>query len=168
MKVLVAVASKQGATKQIAERIGAVLRDARIDVVVQPVEAVTELDRYDAFVVGSAVRIGHWLEPARRFVREHAEALSQRPVWLFSSGPIGDPPLPEMEALEAPELVASLGARGHVTFPGKLQKGGLGLAERAIVAAVRAPEGDFRPWPEIDAWAAGIATELRTRVLVPA
>jgi menaquinone-dependent protoporphyrinogen oxidase len=57
--------------------------------------------------------------------------------------------------------MATLRARDHRVFAGKLEKEGLGLAERAIVAAVRAEEGDFRPWAEIDAWAAGIAAELR-------
>ena len=38
---------------------------------------------------------------------------------------------------------------------------GLGFAERAMVAAVKVPEGDFRPWVEIEAWATGIARTLQ-------
>ena len=94
MNVLVTVASRQGATKEIAERIGEVLSAAGLGATVEPVEAVGDVDRYDAVVLGSAVRIGHWIEPARRFVRDHSAALATRPVWLFSSGPIGDPPKP--------------------------------------------------------------------------
>jgi menaquinone-dependent protoporphyrinogen oxidase len=168
MNVLVTVASRQGATKEIAERIGEVLSAAGLGVTVEPVEAVSDVARYDAVVLGSAVRIGHWIEPARRFVRDHAAALASRPVWLFSSGPIGNPPKPAGEPLEIGDLLATLHARGHRVFPGKLEKDGLGIAERAIVAAVRAEEGDFRPWAEIDAWAAGIAAELRAGDVVPA
>jgi menaquinone-dependent protoporphyrinogen oxidase len=168
MNVLVTVASRQGATKEIAERIGEVLSAAGLGVTVEPVEAVGDVARYDAVVLGSAVRIGHWIEPARRFVRDHAAALASRPVWLFSSGPIGNPPKPAGEPLEIGDLLATLHARGHRVFPGKLEKDGLGIAERAIVAAVRAEEGDFRPWAEIDAWAAGIAAELRAGDVVPA
>ena len=168
MNVLVTVASRQGATKEIAERIGEVLSAAGLGATVEPVEAVGDVDRYDAVVLGSVVRIGHWIEPARRFVRDHGAALATRPVWLFSSGPIGNPPRPAGDPLEIGELMATLHARDHRVFAGKLEKEGLGLAERAIVAAVRAEAGDFRPWAEIDAWAAGIAAELRAGVVVPA
>ena len=168
MKVLVTVASRQGATKEIAERIGEVLSAAGLGATVEPVEAVGDVDRYDAVVLGSVVRIGHWIEPARRFVRDHGAALATRPVWLFSSGPIGNPPRPAGDPLEIGELMATLHARDHRVFAGKLEKEGLGLAERAIVAAVRAEEGDFRPWAEIDAWAAGIAAELRAGIVVQA
>ena len=55
-------------------------------------------------------------------------------------------------------------AREHRVFPGSLWKDELGIAERAMVAAVRAPEGDFRPWAEIDDWAGRIAEALAAPV----
>ena len=166
MHVLVCAASKQGATTQIAERIGGVLEEAGHEVTVTPPELVTTLEGFDAVILGSAVRIGHWLEPARRFARDHAAELSSRPVWLFSSGPIGDPPKPEAEPLDVVELMRLTGARGHVVFAGKLERQDLGLAERAMMAAVRAPEGDFRPWTEIDLWARVIVREMEAAQLV--
>lgn len=168
MQVLVTVASRQGATMEIAERIGEVLSAAGLGATVEPVEAVGDVLRYDAVVLGSAVRIGHWLEPARRFVRDHAAALASRPIWLFSSGPTGSPPKPAGDPLDVVELMTTLHARDHRVFAGKLEKSALGLAERAIIAAAKAQEGDFRPWAEIDAWAAGIAAELRAGAPVPA
>jgi menaquinone-dependent protoporphyrinogen oxidase len=36
----------------------------------------------------------------------------------------------------------------------------LSFAERMMVKAVRAPEGDFRDWQAIEAWAASIARDL--------
>jgi menaquinone-dependent protoporphyrinogen oxidase len=57
-------------------------------------------------------------------------------------------------------VIAELGARGHRTFPGRLEAGELGLGERLVVKAVRAPYGDYRPWEEIDAWSGAIAAEL--------
>ena len=96
--------------------------------------------------------------------------LSERPVWLFSSGPLGEPAKPEAPPTDAAEMLEATGARDHMVFPGNLDKHRLGLAERAIVAAVKAPEGDYRPWAEIDAWAGRIAAALATpaRVAVPA
>jgi len=53
---------------------------------------IQAVDGFDAVVLGSAVYAGHWLKPARELVDRSRDALAARPVWLFSSGPIGDPP----------------------------------------------------------------------------
>jgi menaquinone-dependent protoporphyrinogen oxidase len=168
MRVLVSAASKHGATAEIAERIGAVLRrslaqrDPEVEVVVRPAHEVGRLDGFDAFVLGSAVYMGHWLEAARDLVRRNAETLTGRPVWLFSSGPIGDPPRPDEQPVDVGEATAATRARDHRLFAGRLDKQRLGFGERAMVLAFRAPEGDFRDWAAIEAWAGGIADVLRT------
>ena len=83
-----------------------------------------------------------------------------RPVWLFSSGPVGDPPKPEEDPVDVADLLAATGAREHRVFAGKLVRKQLSFPERAIVSALRVPEGDFRDWTEIRQWAAGIADAL--------
>jgi menaquinone-dependent protoporphyrinogen oxidase len=164
MRVLVTVASKHGATAEIASAIADKIRESDIAVDLLAPEAVGEVETYDAVVVGSAVYAGHWLQPARAFVDHHAAQLAQRPVWLFSSGPIGDPPKPEAELAEIEPMLRRLGARGHRTFPGRLDPAALGFVERAVTAALRAPHGDFRDVNEIRSWAAGIAESLRPKV----
>jgi menaquinone-dependent protoporphyrinogen oxidase len=52
---------------------------------------VNDIADYDAVVLGSAVYTGHWLKLAIEFARRFSDALIARPVWLFSSGPVGDP-----------------------------------------------------------------------------
>lgn len=161
MKVLVSAASKHGATTEIAAEVGAALHAAGVEAfVVAPAEVVS-VDGYDAAVIGSAVYVGHWLEAARMLVEREQEALRAIPVWLFSSGPIGDPPKPVEEPAEAAPLAQLIGARGHRVFAGEVDRKKLGFGERAVVAAVRAPDGDFRPWGEIEAWAREIAASLR-------
>lgn len=160
MKVLVSVASKHGATAEMATRIAAVLSTAGAEAVVMAPEDVTSLERFDAAIVGSGVYAGHWLDAAKDLLAEHRDAFARRPVWLFSSGPIGDPPRPADEPIDAAGMQALVGARGHRVFPGLLERRRLGFGERALVAALRAPEGDFRPWPEIEAWAQQIAGAL--------
>jgi menaquinone-dependent protoporphyrinogen oxidase len=156
--VLVAVASKYGATAEIAEAIGRALRENGVSADVRPVEQVDDLSGYTEVVLGSAVYVGRWLEPARRFVEEHADELASRPTWLFSSGPVGDPPKPEADqAVQIEPLVSKTKARGHRLFAGKIDKGKLGFGERALTLALRVAEGDFRDWPEIAAWARTIA-----------
>jgi menaquinone-dependent protoporphyrinogen oxidase len=165
MNVLVTVASKHGATTQIAEAIARALAKADIGAEVVAPDAVRSLKGFDAVILGSAVYAGRWLDEAKRFVEREAPALAERPVWLFSSGPIGDPPKPEEEAIDVAPIRAVTGARDHRIFAGLLDKSRLGFGERAIVKVVRAEEGDYRPWPEIEDWVAGIAATLKTPVV---
>jgi menaquinone-dependent protoporphyrinogen oxidase len=159
-RILVAAASKHGGTAEIAERIGERLRGAGLTTDVVLLDDDTVLPSCDAVILGSGVYAGHWLGEAKRFVEHHAVNLGRRPVWLFSSGPIGDPPKPDEDPVDVASIVNRIDVREHRLFAGRLEKRRLGFAERAIITALRAPEGDFRPWPEIDAWAETIAKEL--------
>jgi menaquinone-dependent protoporphyrinogen oxidase len=166
MRTLVAVASRHGATTAIAERIGDIIRrelrdcgtDAHVDVC--PVEAVPGLDGYNAVVLGSAVYMGRWLKKARTFANAYAAQLTEIPVWLFSSGPIGDPPKPDADPSDIGPIMDLLHAKEHRRFAGRLERRQLGLAERVVVGAAKAPDGDFRDWLAIEVWAAEIAALL--------
>lgn len=105
---------------------------------------------------------GQWLKPAKDYLEHNASALAGRLVWLFSSGPVGDPPKPSEDPPDVPRMVAATGARGHRTFAGKLDRSQLSLPEKAIVTALRAPAGDFRDWDEIRAWSSEIAAGVRS------
>ena len=160
MKVLVSAASRHGATTEVAATIAADLQAHGLDAVVVAPGEVLNAAAFDAAVIGSAIYVGRWLEPARDLVEREHEALRRMPVWLFSSGPVGSPPKPLDDPIDVVRLVQLIGAREHRIFPGFVDKKRLGFGERAIMAAVRAPEGDFRKWSDIDAWAAHIAEEL--------
>jgi len=160
MNILVTVASKHGATGEIGEVVAGVLRDAGLQAETRRPQDVASLDGFDAVVLGSAIYAGRWLEPARTFADRHGAALATRPVWLFSSGPLGDPPMPPGEPTEAASVGIRVGARGHRSFAGRLDRRHLGLLERTVTRAVRAPDGDFRDWKAIRSWADEIAREL--------
>jgi menaquinone-dependent protoporphyrinogen oxidase len=160
MRMLVTAATKYGATTEIAAAIAEVLGDHGLEATVLPPDQVEGVDGYDAVVMGSAVYAGHWLKPARELVDRLGGELAKRPVWLFSSGPVGDPPKPEEDPVDVADLLAATGAREHRIFAGKLLRKQLSFPERAIVSALRVPEGDFRNWTEIRRWAAGIADAM--------
>jgi menaquinone-dependent protoporphyrinogen oxidase len=160
MPVLVTAATKYGATAEIAAAIAEVLDEHGLEATVLPPKQVKGVDGYDAVVVGSAVYAGHWLKPARELVERLGNELAGRPVWLFSSGPVGDPPKPEEDPVDVADLLAATRAREHRIFAGKLVRKQLSFPERAIVSALRVPEGDFRDWTEIRQWAAGIADAM--------
>jgi menaquinone-dependent protoporphyrinogen oxidase len=165
MKVLVATASKHGSTARLGEALGSALREQGLTVDVRDAVAVGDVTTYDAVVLGSAVYAGHWLSAAKDFVHRHESELRRRPVWLFSSGPLGDPPKPAGDPEEAPELLDRTRARGHRVFAGALDKGDLSLGERAVVRMVKAPYGDFRPWDDVAAWGVRIGEELASPAL---
>ncbi len=161
MTILVAYASKHGATKGIAEHLAETLRALGRETDVLSVDAVERLDTYDAVVIGSAVYYGSWLKDAVEFVQQNRAALSARPVWLFSSGPLGtEVHDSEEQPMEVAELQAAIGARDHRLFYGALDPHTLSFPERMMVKAVRAPAGDFRDWDAIQAWARDIAGAL--------
>jgi menaquinone-dependent protoporphyrinogen oxidase len=164
MRVLVSAASRHGATEEIAERIGEVMRRAMTapehEITVLPPQQVRRVNGYDAYVLGSAVYMGHWITSALELIEHNADAFTGRPVWLFSSGPIGDPPKPDEQPVDVGQAVRVTGAREHRLFSGRLDKGELGFGERAIAVAFRAPEGDFRDWAAIERWAITIADSL--------
>jgi menaquinone-dependent protoporphyrinogen oxidase len=161
MRILVTAASRHDATHEVAQAIARTLQSAGIDVDVRAPEEVGHLNAYDGVVLGSAIYAGRWLQPARDLVERSAAQMRALPVWLFSTGPIGDPLKPDGSPADVAPLMAQSGAREHRIFGGRLDKGRLGFGERAIVRIVGAGEGDYRPWREIDAWAQEIATTLK-------
>jgi menaquinone-dependent protoporphyrinogen oxidase len=167
MRILIAVATKHGSTHGIGEAIAEELRAQGIDVDLSAVGEITSLAPYDAVLLGSAVYIGHWLAEARNFITAHQQEFVTRPVWLFSSGPLGeDHAKQQAEPVELPTLIAETNARGHRTFRGKLDPAQLGLAERLMVKLVKAPAGDYRDWEDIQTWAREIAAALQPEAAV--
>jgi menaquinone-dependent protoporphyrinogen oxidase len=160
MNVLVTVASKHGATEEIGAALAGVLGDAGLAVTTSAPDEVSGLDKFDAVVLGSAVYAGRWMGSASQFADRFAADLASREVWLFSSGPIGDPPLPTEEPPATVALVERLGAREHRSFAGRLDRSRIGLMERAVTRALKVPEGDFRDWEAIRAWGNEIARDL--------
>jgi menaquinone-dependent protoporphyrinogen oxidase len=173
MRVLVAYASRQGSTAEIAARIADRIRDTGIDTDCVAAGSGPLVSTYDAFVVGSAVYIGKWEKDARAFVEAHAEALATHPTWLFSSGPLGTEPTLEngedktvgaVEAGELAALTAAVHPRGHAVFFGAFDADHAPIAVRMfrLLPAGRKliEEGDFRDWTAIERWADGIAAAL--------
>jgi menaquinone-dependent protoporphyrinogen oxidase len=173
MKVLVAYASKHGATTLIAERIGDALRAHGLATDVQQIKDITDLSGYDAFVVGGAVYFGSWMKEVTSFVEHNAPMLAEHPVWLFSSGPLGTQPTDaqghDLRTVSAPkqlESVASaVNARDHHVFFGALDHNKFGVTERLLWALPASRslfiEGDFRDWVDVETWAAGISDQLQ-------
>jgi menaquinone-dependent protoporphyrinogen oxidase len=174
MSVLVAYATRHGATRGIAERIAERLRAAGLDAEARSAADVRDAARYDAYVVGGAAYMFHWLKDATTFVEKNRALLAERPTWLFSSGPVGTDTVDKQgrDVLETtvPKEFAGLSEaihpRGMKVFFGAMDPAAkpIGMAERAMslmpAAKSALPKGDFRDWPAIDVWADAIAHDL--------
>jgi menaquinone-dependent protoporphyrinogen oxidase len=172
IRVLVAYASKYGATAEIAKKLGKILSGAGLKVDVLPVDSVAGLEPYQAVVLGSAVYAGRWRKEAASFLTSKAPALGRLPLWLFSSGPTGDGDPSQLvkgwrfpKALES--LADSLQPRDIALFHGVLDLGKLNVAEKLIIKGVKAPLGDYRDWEAVDRWATGIVEALKREVADP-
>lgn len=179
-KILVAYSTRYSSTKGIADFIAQRLRSYGNDVDVRDVDDVRNPEDYDAYVVGSAVYMLHWLKSAREFVMRNSRILVRKPVWLFSSGPLGTEKKNaqgrDLRDVSGPqelgELRQAINPRCHRVFFGALDASKLALAHRMIrkmpAAREGLPEGDFRDWQEIGAWASEIAKQLGLPLTAPA
>lgn len=162
--VLVAFATKHGSTKAIAQAVGSRLHSAGLHARVLPASVVQDLSGYDAVVVGSAIYHDRWLWDGCRFMRRLRGQLSERPLWLFSSGPIGGTPagdalIERCCGVDAPvpdTLVRSLRGLdvcGHAMFGGRVDDRAASIFERYV------PHGDWRDFDQVRTFARGIGEQ---------
>jgi len=164
--VLIAYATKYGATAEIAEKIGEALRQASLKADVLPADKVGDISAYTAVVLGSAVYAGQWRGEAVKLLEANEQQLTNRAVWFFSSGPTGaGDPIELMKGFRFPEaqrpIADRIKPRDIAFFHGMIDMKKLNLAEKVLVKGIKAPIGDFRDWNAITAWANAIATELK-------
>jgi menaquinone-dependent protoporphyrinogen oxidase len=164
-QILVTYATKHGATTEIAEKIGQVLRQAGLSTDVLPAQRVDDLSPYKAVILGSAIYMGQWRKEAATFLKTNEKALTERPVWLFSSGPTGEgDPIQLLKGWRLPKaqqpVADRIRPRDIAVFGGALDPKKMNLIEKWIIKNVKASLGDFRDWDAIDTWAKAISDAL--------
>ncbi|MFE1311849.1 flavodoxin domain-containing protein [Streptomyces sp. NPDC058755] len=159
-RVLVAYGTTNGSTAQIAETVAEALLKEGLTAQARPARSVTSVAPYDAVVVGGALYAGRWHRDARRFLRRHRRDLAERPLWLFSSGPLDAsaserdiPPVPGVR-----RAMDRLTVIEHATFGGCLEEGAKGRIAGMLLRDGKG--GDFRDVPAIEEWARHIAAGL--------
>jgi menaquinone-dependent protoporphyrinogen oxidase len=122
---------------------------------VLPPEKVGAVEEFGAVVLGSAVYMGQWMKPARELAERSAAVLATRPVWLFSSGPAGEPAKPAGNPVDVTKILQASKARDHQIFTGKLARKHLSFPDRAMASAIRAAV-PLTSGPGLCRWAAGV------------
>jgi menaquinone-dependent protoporphyrinogen oxidase len=166
--VLVAYATRYGSTRQVAEVVAATLGEGGLAVDLEPMQEVRTLEGYSAVVLGAALYIGRWHKDARRFLSQHREALTQRPVAIFALGPLH---LDEKEWQDVRmQLEKELATFAWLTpialemFGGKIDPAKLRFPWNVLLASLfkNRPTKDIRDWRAIHTWASSLAVKLHT------
>ncbi|MGC4110212.1 MAG: flavodoxin domain-containing protein [Nocardioides sp.] len=161
MEALVVYGSKRGGTEGLARMLDAALSEQGVKVALRPArEHRNDLARFDLVVVGGALYMGRWHRSARRFVLRESQTLRDKPVWFFSSGPIGESgeSAPDLAPVHQVRLLMDMvGARGHATFGGRLAPTAHGFAARAMA---KKAAGDWRDEDAVRQWSKEIMSTL--------
>jgi len=165
-KVLIVYGTRYGATAQIAERISETLLERGVDVDLFEAGRAPDPAPYSAVVIGSAVYIGRWRREVSRFLKSNEKALSEKPVFLFSSGPTGEgDPVKLTRGWSFPgklkPVADRIAPRDIALFHGAIDTDNLNFLSKWMIRKVEAPSGDYRDWRMIESWASGIADDVK-------
>ena len=157
MKILIVFDTKYGSTEEIAKRVGDAVRNAGASVTMCHARTAPSPDDFDGVVIGSAVYIGGWRKHAKKYLLTHKILLSQKKVWLFSSGPTGEgDPVELLKGWTVPEnlkqTVDAIRPADIAVFHGAVFMEKLNFIDRWLASKVKSPVGDFRNWDAIDAF----------------
>lgn len=155
-KVLVAYASKCGSTGEVAQAIAQTLCERGMTVDVRRVDEVSDVEAYDAFVVGSAIRMGSWLGEAKRFVETNVATLNAAPTAFFTVHMLNLDDSEESRAARAAYVApvhAIVQPQAEAFFAGKLDLDRMSFVDRMISKMMKATNEDKRDWAAIEAWA---------------
>lgn len=163
---LVVYASKYGATRSIAERVGERLKSHGIEVDIGPADTAGDPRTYDAVVAGSALYMFRWLSGMVRYLKRHSRSLADKKLWLFSSGPTTEKDLDEMRGTwklpsNAAAAVEGLNVQGNEVFGGAADPAQMKGFHRWVWKKVQAEQNDARDWEAMDSWADEIAASLK-------
>lgn len=157
MKILVAYATAYGSTREIAEKIGEVLKSKGMQVTVSDIKEKPGPEGFDAAVIGAPVMKFRFLPAAVKFVKANKEDLKKIPVAYFSLGfrMMEDTPEHRDWMIQKLKVVTRHVAPVDIgLFGGKYVKPDKGFA-------FPFPEGDWRDWEKIQAWAVGLTDKLK-------
>jgi menaquinone-dependent protoporphyrinogen oxidase len=174
MSALVAYATCQGSTREIAERIAYRLSSSLDTVDCRSIENVSSINSYPAVIIGSAIHNGKWLSEASDFLQHNAASLSGRSVWAFSVGMVDGLPKwlrnkgrKEEEKKIYEDIKHHVQVCDHKLFSGVSQRNDMPPCLRFCWSCFGGQFGDLRDWDKIDLWSDMIAAELKNAPRLP-
>jgi menaquinone-dependent protoporphyrinogen oxidase len=150
-QILVAFATKNGSTEEVAAAIAGTLRDSGCDVDLRRARDVTKpVAGWDLVVLGAPIYSGRWHRDAHRFLKRHRKEFGRVPVAVFGMGPrSGDE---EGWRQSRDQLNNALAKHGWLTPAAIAVFGGVDPPKRYVTN-----RRDLRDWNAIRDWAYTIA-----------
>jgi menaquinone-dependent protoporphyrinogen oxidase len=158
-RVLVTYASKYGSSGGVADAIGKELCSKGVAADVVLIKNAGNISSYQGVVIGSAIYMGKWMPEAVDFVKKNRDVLRQVPVAYFlvcmTLARPTEKNRAEVLSYVDPILkaVPEIKPVGIGTFAGALDYNNLSWLNKKILKSKGSPEGDFRDWNAIRAWA---------------
>jgi len=169
-KILIAYATKHGATSSAASKIADVLCEEGFQVDLKLARKVKNISEYDAVIVGSPIYIGQWLCGARQFLNRYQAVLAEKQVAVFVTCTYlkDDDATPERRA-RAKELyidpifekLPEIEPVSSGILSGEFLYKELYPVEYILMKLAKFPEGDFRNEEKIRTWALEISALLQ-------
>jgi len=158
-RVLITYASKYGSTGGVADTIGKELCAKGVGADVALIRNSGNVGSYQGVVVGSPIYMGKWMSEAVGFVTANQDLLRRMPVAYFLVCMTLARPTEKDRAQVSSYLDAILKVAPEIkpvsigAFAGALDYNNLSWLNRRILKSKGTPEGDFRDWNAIRAWA---------------
>ena len=162
-RILVAYATRNGSTAEIAQAICKELISAGYTVDLSEIKKISTLAGYAVIVIGGPLYMGSVDSAVGKFVGNNHEQLQKMPVAVFVVGLA--PKNPDPGAVEA-AMAAMRKSLGPVTpvssvlFAGKLDPAKVNFVMRKFLEMAKIPAGDFRDWGAIAAWARELPVKM--------
>ncbi|MCX6691775.1 MAG: flavodoxin [Methanoregula sp.] len=160
VRILVAYATRNGSTGEIAHAAGRELSAAGHAVDVAELKTISTLAGYNAVVMGGPLYMGS-IDDA---VGKYKDQLAHLPVAAFGVGlaPVSKDAKQMVESMKALHAsVAPLQPVAETLFAGKLDPSRLSFVQRKMTEFVKSPVGDFRDWNAIAAWAKELPGKMK-------
>ena len=172
-KILITYASQGGSTTGVADAIGQTLASTGAEVVVLPVKEVTNLDSYQAIVIGSAVHSGKWMPEALAFIQKHQNTLRYIPSAIFqvclmlaANNEQYKTFVPDwLSPVRSQIRPVAEGSFAGALWPDKYSKVTEKLGLRIFLATIKLKAGDYRDWNEIQRWSEHVGALLQPKGL---
>jgi menaquinone-dependent protoporphyrinogen oxidase len=158
MVLLVAYATRNGSTRDVAEHIASMLRLDGYDVACRAAAEIDDLNAVDAVILGAPIYTGRWHRDACNFVKRHRDELAEGSLAVFALGPrtldLHDMKSTREQLDRALRKLAAPAPATVAVFGGVLDP------KKLHFPFNRMRPSDARDWDDIDTWAARLPGAL--------
>jgi menaquinone-dependent protoporphyrinogen oxidase len=163
--ILIVYGSRYGCTEEVSQEIGKVLEKEGLSVSLINLEIdknLPSIEKYDAILVGSGIKIGKWTKETDNFLKKNKETLKSKTLGLYTCSGLAIEDADKAKKTYVEEKMEKLGIDAQLfdVFPGRsiltdfdLSNPKIGFIERKIIEqAAKAQAKDNKPIKIDEKW----------------